>query len=340
MAYDPNWECYPLTSRPVGEESLREISHSKDRTVKLLIGGVERATLSERHRTYSYHYHRKSRLGDPWTDNLSGWVQNGGGGELTEDGSISETYSFLDTTIQFMDLRKGIVAFKEKTGSVQFSGTGNSHIGQCLIDDGFGLQTHNTMDVVGVSADHTLQTTGKNRIVVSTPAFTKELAIESENIPVDMNLGATDYSGWSGGLAYDFLPWGSYSIVDESKPYAIDNYTPLYELDLGIYPIDYFPSWIQVAEHQDIDSNDGALFADVYGSDVNRTDSIDIEVHSDPFPAGSWAVDQEGNIFISQLLADDTVYSVLLDADGNETNPVAVTETPGINPVFFPIAPT
>lgn len=50
-------------------------------------------------------------------------------------------------------------------------------------------------------------------------------------------------------------------------------------------------------------------------------------------PTGSWAVDRNNNRFYSMLVKDG-VYNYLTDGE-----PVALTKTPGDNPVFFPIAP-
>ncbi len=50
-------------------------------------------------------------------------------------------------------------------------------------------------------------------------------------------------------------------------------------------------------------------------------------------PLGSWAVDRHGNHFYSMMVKDGT-YNYLTDGE-----PVTLTETPGSNPVFFPIAP-
>lgn len=339
MGYDPNWNCYPITSRPIGEESTREINHTKNRTVTLQVGD-QTITLSERKRTYHERYYRKFMFSDPVVEALDGSVNEGGTSIVTNTGNISESYEWLDTTIIYLDLRYGIIVYRETKGNVAFAQSGTEPIGACLIDDGVGLQGHVTRDTIGLNCTHYRNGQVSEKLIIKTPTVTKTIDLSNSSTMVTMRLGITDYSGWCGGLSYICLPWRTYAVVDESQPHPSRNdYVPLYDIDLGAYPIVYYPPWCQIAEHTDIDTNDASLFNTYYGTNSYGSVPIAIECHSEPFPQASCAVDKDGNVFTSWLTEESLTYNVIINRDGSEENPVTISAITGDNPVFYPIAP-
>lgn len=342
--YDPNWECYPTTSRPVAEESLREVAHDKDYSATLAVDGNPDILLSSRTRSYHNKYQREFSFSIPYINTLDGSVNEAddAGSNFTTSGEISESFSYLDTQFIFMDLRHDIFVYRQIEGSFGFSGSGETPIGDCLIDDGVGLQRHTTNDVVGINANHIVNRKVTEKLVIKTPSKNHELYVNETNTPVEMSVGSTDYSGWCGALAYGCLVWGAYGVVDESKPHPNkDNYASLYETSFGSYPADYLPPWIDdVPAFTENDKADAERFNILFGTNTTDSEVVPLEIPIDPFPQGSWAVDKNGNLFISQLHSGGT-YNILIKTDGTETDPVTVIDIPtGNDTVCYPVAPT
>jgi len=342
--YDPTWECYPKTSRPIGESSEREVTITKGYACVLTVDDQEQLTLYSRSRDFHNKYSREFCFNDPVIyEDLGASVNEGGSGSSFEtSGEITEAFSYLDTQLIFMDLRHDIFVYRQIEGSLSFGGSGGNPIGDCLIDDGAGLQRHVTNDVAGVNANHTVNRKVTEELVIKTPSKNLELYVNETNTPVEMNVGSTDYSGWCGALAYGCLVWGTYGVVDETEPHpSKDGYTPLYETSFGSYPADYLPPWIDgVPAFTENDKADAERFNSLFGTNTTDAEEVSVEVPTDPFPQGSWAVDKNGNLFISQLHSGGT-YNILIKTDGTETDPVTVIDIPaGGDTVYYPVAPT
>lgn len=106
----------------------------------------------------------------------------------------------------------------------------------------------------------------------------------------------------------------------------------------------YYPEWLRGLvqdETQDLaDRDEHRRLIHDGGEPYNGTASPPAYPLCSPFPQGSWAVDNLGNIFISQLHPGG-VYNRLVDSGGVEVDIIALTEMSdkGDNPVFYPIAP-
>lgn len=343
--YDPDWDCYPITTRPVGENSLREVDHEKNWIVKLFTDTEERLVLASRSRTYHNKYTREFKFSVPYVYALDSSVNEAAdASEFSTYGELLEEFSFVDTQIVYRDLRTDIIILRKWEGNLSFSGNSDHALGELLIDDGLGLQSHTTNDTVGINANHTIILTTTERLIIKTPNKDVELCSKTTETPVELNLGSTDYSGYCQGIAYGCLVWGTYGVVDESKPHPDkDNYTKLYEENTGETPVEYYPPWLQISHFQTYDEEDAIRFSELFDTNTERkTLQFNLVIQTDPFPQCGIAVDQFGNTLISVLKdvedEENPVYNILLSSSGEETNISELINKSNINLVLYPLA--
>ena len=347
MGFDPDWECYPYTARPTGEQV--DLSYSHDITYEsvLKIDGKEVLTLCDRTKHYSLEYHRLTELHNPYITDLSNGMGSGSASgyeptTYTESGAAADEIDYTDATILFMDLRNDIVEFEHTRYWFTASGTGNAplsvsaDIGQTQ----FAPESIR-LDVVGIDLSHTLYNTVKQEIRL--PFSTLFPIDKSSNTYRTVRIGASDRSGFCGTIeSYVCLPWGSYGTVDLSKPHSTSGlpngleYTHLYDENPSDYPLEYYPHWNEVGG-TNLTRADAELFASLWPSNGIQSGRLDVGFPYKEEPIGSWALDADSNIFLS-MKHEDGSYTKLFDALHNN-----IISLPGFNVIdtvpFHPIAP-
>lgn len=350
MAYDPDWECYPLTARATGEKVDQTYTHEVDYKTVLKVNGVEKLTLRERSRLFSSDFHRLTIYDDPFIVNLdnglgSGDVASYNPIQYQMSGAVSDDYQYVDTTLLFMDLRNDTIVYQQDRGALQASGTGSGPL-EVSIDAGqaeFG-EVGPHYDVVGVDISHT-RTDDRNETVQLLDRAFEVTPDTTPDVDVTVRVGASDRSGFCGLVdRYYCLPWGSYGTVDLSLPHSTNHqpggleYTHLYDENPSVYPLEYLPHWTQFGDPA-VNSADAELFAGLWaGNGVNSGDlPVDVPVNADP--VGSWAEDRQANRLLSMTTRGGETFNILIDKDGTETNPVAIFGITGPLPKLYPIAP-
>jgi hypothetical protein len=347
MAYDPNWDCYPLTSRAISEKSDVEYSHDISNKKSLYIDDVLVDVISESIKKYTNKY---SRITDPYSkpyiEDLSnglgtGDVSNYGPITHTITGNASDEYTWNHSTVLFMDLRHDITVIKKDTGTLQASngGTGPAMLSVDVGGTSFGgLSAY--YDVVIVDLSHAREQDIKDTVTIST-RLTDE--INSNTVtPVELRIGASDKSGYCGTVGrYYCLPWGTYGTVDLSKPHSVVNgeliYTHYADENPSAYPLDYYPHW---NEYGDVQQNeiDAKLFESLWTMNGTNSGTYDISFDATIVPYGSITFDAYNNIFASIIRSNGTLWNKLIDFNNNQYNIAETTGEP-TDTKYYPIAP-
>jgi hypothetical protein len=349
MSFDPDWECYAVAVRPMGEESQLDIAHGKTETVKLFMDGVEKATLSSRNRTHSNTFYRKTMLEKPWIEELDQpYTYEGGTTVYTVAGSVSESFTGLDGEILFMDLRHDILVIKTTETSIGFSDSAEALIDTSTIDIGDRFSSQKIMDTVGLSAGHNRAVTVTETIKVLTPTIDEVLYATTETTAAPWKkIGISDYSGYIGALSWNGIPWGGYGYVD-IPPGIIKNYGeeggPEYQNsyeDPAIvndgYAYMYWPGWLPRSAN---DTAKAALWAEHWGNTATHDHTVDVPVTTRKNLIGSCAMSGSGAFFGSLRQDDGDYWSKLLTAAGVATDPTDLLKENAVVPItFYPIAP-
>jgi len=346
MAYNPNWDCYPKAFAAIGEEADVTRSHQRNLTLTVTVGGVEYTVT--RTRDFSDSYHRRHVKSKPYVVNAgaggSGMnsVSEGDPNARYEDtGSMKEDFSFSDLNIKFMDLRHDIIVFDETEGTVTAAASNSEALGIQTIA-GFGLdmagafniRNANIWAVVGLPT--TFHTTGSYAEKIQAEVA-KTFGSTNVSDAVLYPVGVTDGSPMaiSSFSYYEFnAVWGQFDVVDTRYPFSIpgQSYTKRYFYleDEAKAPDLYDHAKLNIGQDRTLDDALCAVFSAVWGTTGHAEGAIPAIGYDTYFPFGSWAVDVDGNQFISQLTSAG-VYNYLTGG-----SPAAVIPQ---GEVYYPVAP-
>lgn len=320
MGYDPRWKCYNLCLRKTGMGATYTITHQKERTISLQVDGVEIEAVQERKRHFAISAKEKIQRSQPRWVPLESVVGNISevSSMTVEDllsGSVSEDLVANDALPVFMDLRSGVYAFQETRVSLSFGG------------DGRGIATTQTSAFVPSLGD---QWVGFN--------LHPQMKVEETD-----RVAAGQYQlrrERSGGEGFDLnLALGPRTCQDGVLPLGPDIwYHPDLEKDGG--DDYYYPEWVRLGVDQTLDLADRDLYGAIAWRGPTSGESVmsSLPVLMAGFPAGSFAADPGGNVFVSWL-SRLGILSSILGADGSSADPASIAGIVGENPVFHPVAP-
>lgn len=156
----------------------------------------------------------------------------------------------------------------------------------------------------------------------------------SVNIP--FSVAASDRSGYCGGLSWDCVKWGTYSVVDQTKSYDCKDAEFVEE-----YAVDdleaYYMEWENTQpRYKVLDNADSSIIEQFWGS--TNSDIVDYPLPlfvAPEEPASSLAHDGASNILYSIKAEDGTVHNELVDSPEKVEDILSLPTTT----TLYPIAP-
>jgi hypothetical protein len=303
-----------------------------------------------RTRHFTDHYLRDHLMAKPYVVNAgaggSGTNQVKEGADKPaksiDEGSVDEQFTFDDLNIKFMDLRNDIVVFDEKNGEVTAQASGSKPLGgqtiagyDMTIGGGFVIKAVNIWPVVGLETTFKTQNTFTEKLKAEISKTFKTVTTDNAVLyPIGVTDGALilissfSYFEW-------WAAWGQFDVVNTKYPFSIadQTYTKRYFYleDEAKAPDLYDHGKLTIGQDRGIDDAMCAAFSRVWNTNSKTTEPVPVNLFSTYFPFGSWAVDRDGNQFISQLTSQGP-FSYLSKQDD-------IKKLIELGDVFYPIAP-
>jgi len=302
------------------EDISYRIEHQKNSRDTITVGGIE-IVLRSRVRDFLMTTQRGFNFVNPeaceFQDQTAAYLIHDGTGSVVT-ATFSEHYQIIDSEIIYLDTRNRIAVWREVETLMEFSQTS----GESILWNQYG-STFLLHDFHFSNLPFT--TTTRTRLLVNGVVTTLHES-ETNASAGELHIALPPFTG----TPQNNVPQDYYLFQD-------------HWYDDGGYDL-YFPEWLRGLTSNEAvdlaDRNEHRRICHESGELANGSTSQPSEPLCDPFPQGSWAVDNGGDIFISQLHPGG-VYNKLINADGSEEDIITLTEMAdkGDNPVFYPIAP-
>jgi hypothetical protein len=353
MGYDPNWGCYPYMAKGIGENSEVDQSHVIDLKTEVIVGGNTYIT-NRFKRNYTTHFQRHNLWPTPYQvvcndDSNADCPTYNYGDEVGEwEGNIQEDFTSVTNKVLYMDLRKDLVVMSNKEDHITFSKNSKDPVGHILaVDDLAGrFFSYTARDVVGMKVNW-LHNVKESMEMHSSNASAEEVIYdETTSETRELRVYVTDSTGFISVRNYGYA-WGTYGVVDESKPHEYPDFVPLYHIPQGRalssgkeLPYEFSAIW-NVVGSELLAYRIDYLFWVILYVDPSRIDPKFLILRETILFLGSCMFDTKDNFFASMVTGKEypAVFNKLAIAGGASTNPAFIIGIGGTAPIFFPIAP-
>lgn len=327
------WDCSQGWIVPNGSDYTKNVTFK--RKAKHILRPIGLAVL-EVERNYNFDCHILSRLGGPWFCTCDGSELNQRGRSFqpyveTYSGRVSEDYKVTKRTVKFLDARSGILAYSEKSVRVSFSASSNSLVGTTqMMGPGDRWMTCYVNDMMSFK-DTAITTTSQTQEFVLTPnglVTVSSGGVQTTTSKLNLMLG---------------LPIGWITVKVGSLIYTHVQFKDYYNWEPEDRPNYYSGPWCRNLMSLD-DPSLRSLQDDLV---LNPPDGVERSVVIDPnidnTPIGSWVMDANKNVFISQMRElDHKPFNYITGGDTKKLITVKTGDETQFIPepqLFYPIAP-